>query len=621
MDREGFRSRMKQYKKARAENPGLKYWEWKAQPAEKDIPKYDEGIDYVGENDNTVNAVTKLPWQLVHKDIETGQWDIEYNVPLEEVVVTADAPFKMPHIQKLSENNYLADQYFNDLLNRAKSGSKEEIKSIQRDLANRGMFDIDTTNMSKAEIAALQRKIGTAADGIWGKNSIKRNREYQIDGIWGKRTEQAFRKSLAPQWDDPVSAEDTEWCAEWVGKKATSIIGDRYKFGIQGDAWKMPKNIVQHGGEMIFNVYDESFKNVKTTTELKQKTEKALKTTPFDINNLKVGDIVGIYMPSSDMHNVALKEGSTHNTHIGIVTEHDKNGVPIIEHNIHRKLHRDKANRLTGSRYGRPMIATVTRPAYGNTAPAFETQDVKSQYTTETDSPLFVQFANSIAGGKELMQKLFPNVDIDEVERITLAVQGRETGFMKNKTSDQKGVSKLKNNLKEFYRDKIKEKDPETISSNLSKMKLSSFDSEERRMLGLKSTKDLEDPKKAGLAALYYMAKNYQYFANLQSMYPQLSITNDDLSYLTELSYNQGMRKLRHIGFTEEGLPAPEELKNIREMAKYDAKIKDVSSTNYAHLGELGKFLYDTFGEGHTPYIAAAEKYKRKLIDIAKQPH
>ena len=41
MDREGFRSRLKQYKKAREENPGLKYWEW------KDVPKYDEGTDNV----------------------------------------------------------------------------------------------------------------------------------------------------------------------------------------------------------------------------------------------------------------------------------------------------------------------------------------------------------------------------------------------------------------------------------------------------------------------------------------------------------------------------------------------------------------------------------------------
>lgn len=47
MDREGFRNRFKQYKKAREENPGLKYWEW------KNIPKYGEGTDGV---DDDLNA-------------------------------------------------------------------------------------------------------------------------------------------------------------------------------------------------------------------------------------------------------------------------------------------------------------------------------------------------------------------------------------------------------------------------------------------------------------------------------------------------------------------------------------------------------------------------------------
>ena len=42
MDREGFRNRLKQYKQAREENPGLKYWEW------KDIPKYADGGDVMG---------------------------------------------------------------------------------------------------------------------------------------------------------------------------------------------------------------------------------------------------------------------------------------------------------------------------------------------------------------------------------------------------------------------------------------------------------------------------------------------------------------------------------------------------------------------------------------------
>ena len=52
MDREGFRNRLKQYKQAREENPGLKYWEW------KDVPKYDEGTD--GVRDNTITGLNTL---------------------------------------------------------------------------------------------------------------------------------------------------------------------------------------------------------------------------------------------------------------------------------------------------------------------------------------------------------------------------------------------------------------------------------------------------------------------------------------------------------------------------------------------------------------------------------
>ena len=41
MDREGFRNRLKQYKQAREEHPGLRYWEW------KNIPKYGKGTNKV----------------------------------------------------------------------------------------------------------------------------------------------------------------------------------------------------------------------------------------------------------------------------------------------------------------------------------------------------------------------------------------------------------------------------------------------------------------------------------------------------------------------------------------------------------------------------------------------
>ena len=54
MERSEFKERLRQYKQAREENPGLKYWEWKAQPAEKDIPKYDEGTGSV--------AIDSIKW-------------------------------------------------------------------------------------------------------------------------------------------------------------------------------------------------------------------------------------------------------------------------------------------------------------------------------------------------------------------------------------------------------------------------------------------------------------------------------------------------------------------------------------------------------------------------------
>lgn len=59
MERSEFKERLKQYKKAREENPGLKYWEW------KDIPKYDEGTHRVtaGESLSSIAKKYKLNLQ------------------------------------------------------------------------------------------------------------------------------------------------------------------------------------------------------------------------------------------------------------------------------------------------------------------------------------------------------------------------------------------------------------------------------------------------------------------------------------------------------------------------------------------------------------------------------
>lgn len=561
---------------------------------------------------------------VLNYDEQTNSWNGGriYHVP--EPVITGKSSLKSLPKSNLAKNSYLENEYDAEVIAKAKSGSAEEIRLLQQELAEQGYYDIQTYGMSPNQIKELQRKVGTKDDGIWGKNSKAANRKYQITGTWNEDTERAFIRSMSASsenWSDEVSTEDTEWCAEWVGKKVNASVGDRWSIGIHGDAWKMPQNIARNGGEMIYNVYDDpSFKEETTAKNLRAKTEKALKENQFDISQLQVGDIVGIYMPSSNMHSRALREGTTYNTHVGVVTGYDDKGVPIIEHNIHRGHHKDPANKLTGSLFGRPKIATVSRPAYDSLRKPFDIPNGKSIYTKEGDSPLFVEYANSVEGSKDLIRKLFPEIDVDEVERITLAVQGRETGFMKNKESDQTGIDALKVKAKHYAREHVSgfKKSREQWSSNLAKTKLSSFTGPERRMFSLNAPEDLEDPKKAGAAAMYLLAKNYDYFKRLQSSYPQLGITDADISYLTELSFNQGMNKLNHIGFDPKtGAIAPEELETIRYLADPNTRIKDVNSTHYSHLGALGEFIYNLTEDGYVPYIAAAENYKKMLMEVA----
>ena len=88
MDREGFKNRMKQYKKAREENPGLKYWEW------KDIPKYDEGTDRVTLKEKE-DAFWRGDIQKMAELVEREGKQLTYITPesnLDEVVITANRP-------------------------------------------------------------------------------------------------------------------------------------------------------------------------------------------------------------------------------------------------------------------------------------------------------------------------------------------------------------------------------------------------------------------------------------------------------------------------------------------------------------------------------------------------
>lgn len=375
----------------------------------------------------------------------------------------------------------------------------------------------------------------------------------------------------------------------------------------------MPGLIQDYGGEEIYNIYDSTFNNIKDVKTLKSKTEQALKNNKLDYSKVQLGDIVGIYMPSSNMHEVALKEGTTKNTHIGIVTGFDKDGMPIVEHNIHQSHRKDRADNLSGSLQGKARITTVSRLKESPTvslleAPQFETKE--SRFTLKGIKPNknMKRFMDSIEGNMDMMQKMFPNADMEEVAKISIGVLKRETNYMTATQSQQKSLKdKTKNKARDLVR-AFQGKSDETKSSDLIKFKLSTLSPQERKMLNINTPEDLNTPEVAGRASLYTMAKNYSYFKQLQHQYPELKITDDHIKYLTILSYNQGMNKLEHIGFDKDtGLIRPSELEQIQALSDPKAKIKDISSTNYKYLGKLGEALY-RLESGFTPYIASAVK-------------
>ena len=125
MDREGFRNRLKQYKKAREENPGLKYWEW------KNIPKYDEGTG--GVRDNTyVVPIEKEQTFIPAKGLTKFRQEFRKNYPqggnletvspefdiLTGIRAIATLPTKAEKLGRaLAKSDLMTDDEITDLIN------------------------------------------------------------------------------------------------------------------------------------------------------------------------------------------------------------------------------------------------------------------------------------------------------------------------------------------------------------------------------------------------------------------------------------------------------------------------------------------------------------------------
>ena len=508
-----------------------------------------------------------------------------------------------------------------DLLFDSAGKTRDEIRAMQQSLADNGYYSSQLNGMSKDEIRLIQRRLISRGllsderrsdgsykeeDGIVGKKTRDAWNRYNVDGMWGARSNAAYDsmvKSSKSQshgnWKREVSAAGIDGCAQWVTKKYESVVGNASKQnGVIGNAWNMPQNIVDAGGRMLFNLYDNGFDGVSGENDLKKRTRERLKEEHIDYSILRPGDVVGVFVPGSEHHQETLDTGTTYNTHVGIVVGYDKDGMPLVEHNINQRERTERADHLGNGYYD---ITVASRPKMrGVEAHKFEIGDSKfevdfPEHTIARQKSGQVEklktFMDSMAGAAPDIGRIYRNADMDTVQRIAVAVLGRETDYMQNTESVRTGKEGAKVKLQNALRKIIGSDDPETKSSDLTKFKLSTLTQDERSWLGIKDAKDLEDPANAGRASLLVLAKNYDYFARYAQENPQLGLTKQDIEDLTALSYNQGMSRLYSVGTvadeaTGERYVVPGKLEAIRQAAESDEPISDFSATKPGRIAE-----------------------------------
>ena len=506
--------------------------------------------------------------------------------------------------------------------------SRQEVKTLQKQLLDEGYYRENIEQFNKTEVEDLQKKLvkkgylpsNREIDGIVGKKTIKAYEQYlqdtQVDGIVGNKTRQAYKKSLSledNQSKDP-GIEKQDGCAEWLTKKFDTAVGGSKQSGVILNAWQMPKSIENAGGQMLLNLYDNpEFAEVKNINDLRKVSEKALAENKgkFDFSQLEVGDVVGVYIRGSSSIGKALREGTTYNSHVGIVVDYAEDGSPIVEHKMPDGVRRQNIKELQNK------ITVVARPKINQAnVPTLKFTPKESQYEVDNEKINFSdnmrQYMNSIAGAKDIMQKLFPKADVEEAEKIAIAVQKRETNYMNY--SQGFYDSYVRPALKDAARTAMG-LDDYTKSSQLAKIKLSSFSPREQKILGLSSLEDLNDPQKAGVAAMYLMCKNYDYMQRLSEKNKDLGMTKQDIIDAVILSYNQGMGKLRSIGFDKYN-NKDSSLENLRDLSTAVDIIPDISSSDYRHFAKIGEWAGKV---GEYLYYSGEAQKKNSYIYHAKK--
>ena len=451
----------------------------------------------------------------------------------------------------------------------------EEVKKIQQDLVDKG-YNIGTNKLGAPNI-----------DGKFGSKTLA---AYKAELEKVKLKGEVNNSRVLPEkiYSNIAKFSKESTCNT---PECATFVSNVYDLNILGHAWDMKDNIEKNNGIIKYNIYSDSrFKDVADESTLKNITKLVKKNNKASKELFSIGDIVGLYNSNSTYHSQAIREGKgTMNTHVGFVSSF-KNGVPIITHNIKGKLYHSPYNQLSIGWIGTPNTKIY---------------ELKNSSPSKDLLPTIQYYANSF-------NKIYGNsLDPNEVTRDIYGILNLETGLGKH-TPTEKDI-KQSMTVKKFLG---KNADISGISMGIGKLKLNSFTPQEKTMLGL-TPESIQEKETAIKAATYLYLKNRKQFEEYAEKNPQLNITEDDIRYMTILSYNQGTKKLLNLGYNNIYKSPQEEVETLRELAT-PKKIKDVTSTKFQYLpGVLKDWAYSMkYPEGHIPYINRVLNHGNK-VDLA----
>lgn len=520
-------------------------------------------------------------------------------------------------------------------------GKNNKVSDIQKFLTSKNYLtdrDVDGI-LGKKTITAIQRYLNDSGydsgkiDGIIGEKTkaalSQYNKDFFVDGVIGPRTINAYKKSLLNKHGFDVQFadnDDIDDCAKFVRKRFDQAVGETRRNGVNGNAWTMIGNILDHGGQSLYNIYNnDSMREAKSPNDVAKLTKQLTSAKAPDFNQVDVGDVIGIYIPGSTHMQEAIDTGTTKNTHVGVVVSIE-NGTPIVEHKVGGKVRRDKINNLGGAKLGRPIVTAIVRPSISE-----QVEDQISINNKKSDLKVpdkwkndqLNEYMESLSGMKQVSQSLFKYNNPDFIEKAAIGILGRETFFMNRKQSDVAKDIKHPGSMMMANARKVVHKmsQREYISGDLTKFKFNSIPENYRKAIGLVDPEQLNnDPSVAARAVYIYLSRAYDFYKRYAKINPDLGMTEEDIENATIDSYNKG---IKYTGVSKKYI------EKLRYESNPEHKVKSIASTNYSKVGKFGRMLIpnnitedpvmnmNIIGRGFTRLLDASPDIAQSIANVA----